>query len=274
MIGRRAARPVVLCGMAACSLAAHLTAAGAVKGPSAIWSAPVAGVRWKWTPRDLTASGTAVPGGSFSLKRALFPEGIPDGFTEFQSTVRPLSLFATVLCYRRDDYWSGGAHPSGGITYAALDLRRPKRPLLLTEVFPEAEVARALWNDPVVHQLAVRAGLRTQPATAAELVRRVRGRSFGGEDDLEYALSEEFLAEWAVHHLEGERAAVRLCASWSSEIYRFHSTEIGLLLPIPAAYRPALVAAASGREGFLAREAARRFRGRSATLVEGRSRNP
>jgi hypothetical protein len=60
--------------------------------------------------------------------------------------------------------------------------------------------------------------------------------------------------------------AVRLSCPWGTEIYRFQSTQLGLLLKMPARLKAPLQKAASGQEGFLMREADRRYRGAESTL--------
>ena len=271
MTGR--ASLVIRAGLLTAVLGIASVVAAKPAAPRAFWSGTSGGARWTWTDQDITAGPgtTRVP--RLSLKRRLFPDGIPDGYKYFTCTAHPLSVFGPLLCYRRDDYWEGGAHPSGWISYAVVDARHPDHSPLVTEVFGEKNVRDALWNDPVLHKLAVQSGVRTEPDTALELVKKLSGKTFGGEIDSKYGIPADLLTEWSVHHLEGDKASVRLCVAWSSEIYRFQSTEIGLLLPIPSAYREALTAASAGREGFLAREAGRRFRKSQTTLVEGASRN-
>jgi hypothetical protein len=272
MIGR--ASLFVRAGVLAAALGIASVVAAKPAAPRVFWSGTSGGVRWTWTDGDITAAPGTVRVPRLSLKRHLFPDGFPDGYKFFSCTARPLSLFGPLLCYRRDDYWEGGAHPSGWISYGVVDARHPDHPPLVTEVFGEKNVRDALWNDPIIHKLAVQSSLKTEPATALELVKKLSGKTFGGEIDSKYAIPEGLLTEWSVHHLEGDKASVRLCVAWGTEIYRFQSTEIGLLLPVPASYREALAAASAGREGFLAREAGRRFRKFQTTLIEGKSPNP
>lgn len=233
--------------------------------PSTLWTGTSGGVRWSWTARDITAN-TGPP--AFSLKRRLFPNGIRDGFVHFSCSARPLSLFGTLLCYRCDERWDRGDRPSVWSSYGALDARNPAHPLPVTEVFGEESVRQALWTDPALHRLALKSGIRSEPATALELAQKLRGKMFGGDLDTQYSIPSDFLKQWCIHHLEGDLAAVWLCVAWGTDSNRSRSTEIRLLLRIPSAYRHALAAAACGKEGFLAREAARRFPQREAVLAD------
>ncbi len=235
--------------------------------PRTHWTGRSGGYTWTVTSRDVT--GGRAGRASFSLKRLLFGAGLdPEGYTHYASTATPLSLVGPYLSFRRDDYWEGGAHPSGSIGYVTLRADRPGRRVSLTELFPDRQVRDALWSDRVVRKVLAAEKVTTPPATAAALVKRLEWKNFGGEEGSTYGFPDNLLQQFAFHHLEGDRVAVRLCVPWGAELYRFRSTEIGLLLPAPASLREPLRRAAAGREGFLMREAARRFAERKATLVE------
>jgi hypothetical protein len=252
-------------------LALGLTLGARAAGGKRFWSGTSGGYRWTWTEKDITAQ----PGGgvqAFSLKRHLFPKGFGEseleGMTSFTATAKPLSVVGSLLCIREDHYWEGGAHPSGSISYAAIDVAHPKRKLQLTDFFPDAQVRDALWADNIVHKTLVGGGVKGKPATARALEKALAIKYFGGEEGHTYCFTPDFLSQFSFHHLEGDRVAVRLCVPWGAEIYRFQSTEIGILLPVPASLRSQLQAAADGKAGFLTRQYAKRFEDQSATLLE------
>lgn len=252
----------------ACFLA--LTAAAVQAQGRVFWRGTSGGYRWEWSARDITAAPSG-GGARFSLKRHLFPRppsGELEGLTFLGVTAQPKSVVGPYLSYREDRYWEGGAHPSGSIGYHVVDVRSPRREVRLTDLFPQAAVRDALWSDPVVRKALAGGGVRTRPATAAALVKALELKSFGGDEGMTYQFMPNFLSQFAFHHLEGDRVAVRLNVPWSAEIYRFQSTEIGILLPIPPGLRGPLRRAAAGREGFLARNAARQFGDKSTTLLE------
>ncbi len=217
--------------------------------------------------RDVTAQ---VPGRrtGFSVKQLLTPgKDETSEMDTLEIKAKPLSLVGSVLSLRRDDYWDGGAHPSGAIEYYALDPTRLRARLTLTDLFPDRDVVRALWADPIVRRSLTKAGVQSPPATAAALERKLEDQSFGGEEGSKYGYGKDFLKGFSFHHLEGDRVAVRLCVSWYTEIYRFNSTEIGILLPIPARLRAAFQSAAAGREGFLTRSLPPALKGKEAFLI-------
>jgi hypothetical protein len=212
------------------------------------------GLEWRLEPGDLTAYHAARR--VLSLRHMLFPGGAPgNGFSTFESRVRPLSIAGRILCFRQDDYWEGGAHPSGSISYGAVEVgagRSPRR-LSLTDLFPDAEVRDALWNDPVIRKIAQRKKLASSPRSASALVEALKWEYFGGAEGYTYGIPEDLLFRFAFHSLAqgGKRVAVRLCVPWGSEVYRFRHTELGLLLRVPPRLSAPLSAAAAGREGFL-----------------------
>lgn len=254
-------------GMLTLGLALGAWAAGGKQ----FWSGSSGGYRWTWNEKDITAQPTG-RGRAFSLKRHLFPKGFGkgelEGMTAFTATAKPLSVVGSLLCIREDHYWEGGAHPSGSISYAAVDVAHPKRKLQLTDLFPDAQVRDALWADKIVHKTLEDAGVKRKPATGKALEKALAIKYFGGEEGQTYCFTTDFLSQFSFHHLEGDRVAVRLCVPWGSEIYRFQSTEIGILLPIPPALRSQMQAAADGKAGFLTRQYAKRFEDQSATLVD------
>jgi hypothetical protein len=93
------------------------------------------------------------------------------------------------------------------------------------------------------------------PRTSKQLVKLLSGKSFGGEENGQFGFQGDFLERFAFHHVEGNNVAVRLNVSWNYEIYRFSSTQIGILLPVPARLRKALQDADARRQGFLMRDA-------------------
>jgi hypothetical protein len=232
------------------------------------WSGKSGAYTWRWTDADITAGNRRT---TLSLKKRLFPrwgKKEMEGLTYFSSDVKPLSLVGSLLSYERQDWWAGGAHPSGAISYATLDAARPFRTVKLTDLFPDLEVRDALWADSVVKRVAAREKIRTKPGTAAALVKALEFKSFGGDQDETYGFPDDLLERFAFHHMEGSRVAVRLHIPWGAEAYRGRVTQLGLLLRIPVGLRRPLQSAASGREGFLSRSVAARFKNKSAQLIE------
>ncbi|MBM3458236.1 MAG: hypothetical protein FJX77_06860 [Armatimonadetes bacterium] len=233
-----------------------------------LWQGWSGGYQWTWSRTNLSVRPPRpLEPWTFREKSQPKPDDL-DGLTTLETRISPLSLVGSVVSVRKDEYWDGGAHPSGWISYLSYDADRPEAPLRLTDLFPESDVLRALWADAIVQKALRGAGVKEPPRTAAELEEKLAPLTFTGPRGVEYSFSKKFLSEFSFHHLEGNQVAVRLCAPWGIEVYRFQSTEIGILLPIPASRRTAFQNAARGKEGYLTRNLPPALKGKSAKLVE------
>ncbi|MBI4976307.1 MAG: hypothetical protein HZC28_02435 [Spirochaetes bacterium] len=147
-----------------------------------------------------------------------------------------LSVAGTVVSYACDYYSEGGAHPSYGRAYKSIDLAENTNETLLTDHFEAAAIFEALMNDTVIKN-----ALKDQrPKNLNELFDVIDG---GCEMDL----SIRVLGAFALHHLKGDRVAVRIGVSHGCEAMRGNFTEIGVYLPQPDRMRTALKKAAADR---------------------------
>lgn len=240
------------------SLAAQLPAqTPAAKGPAAgsvFWTSQAGGVKYRWTDQDLTATTAGAGKPAFSVVKALKQEfGKPNGdngYTYYEVTFMPVSAVGPLLSYERDDWWDGGAHPAGGESFVTVDVRSPGRPVLLTDLFDAAQIRQALLSDPIVQHVLTREKI-APPPTLEGLAKALVGKEFGGENDMMYSFPEGLLSDFSFHHLEKGKVAVRLLLPHGSEIFRFHHTQLGLLLPIPASRKTAFQQAGSSEAGAM-----------------------
>src|SRR5690348_1704955 len=110
----RVPRPGVAWGLAAAAGLALLSPCAARqldshKAPRLIWGGTSGGFNWRWTNSDVTAvrAGNARP--ALSVKSAETKDFDPEGYDYLKCSVRPLSLVGSIVSYRRDLYWEGGA---------------------------------------------------------------------------------------------------------------------------------------------------------------------
>jgi hypothetical protein len=183
-----------------------------------------------------------------------------------ECSIKPLSIVGGIACYERDYYWEGGAHPSGSIDYVVLDAAKRDRRMSLPDLFDDTDILNALMADKIIRETLKRNNVTDTPKTSDELVKLLSGKTFGGDNDMRYGFEPDLLSRFAFHHIEGNRVAVRINVSWASEIYRFTSTQIGILLPIPARLRNSLEAASTGKSGFLMRSSKKLSRGTQTVL--------
>ena len=135
--------------------------------------------------------------------------------------------------------------------YRTVDLRDPRKRVSLTDVFPERELLRALLADRVVAGMLE--GARGKPATLAELQERLRSRA-GERRQGEVYFPDDWLSRFAVHHVTGDRVAVRVAVPYMSGMREETVRELGLSLLKPASLDRALADAAGRRAGFLMKD--------------------
>jgi hypothetical protein len=244
------------CLLSSVALRAQTPAPRKAAAKAVFWSGQADGVRFQWTDRDLTATvgGAAKP--AFSIVRMLkkeFGKPEPDnGYSIYEVAFFPLSAVGSLLSYERDDYWDGGAHPSGNESFETIDARRPGRKVKLTDLFDAAQIRRALLADPVVQRVLTREKI-APPPTLDGLIKALANKQFGGEDDGKYSFPQGLLYDFSFHHVENGKVAVRFLLPHGYEIYRFQHTQLALLLPIPPQLKSAFTQAAAGRAGALTR---------------------
>jgi hypothetical protein len=209
---------------------------------------------FRWNDRDLTATNKATGKSSYSVSEAVKREfGKPDPddvVTQYDVSFAPLSVVGPYLSYQRNDSWEGGAHPSGNERFVTVDVRNPKRPVRLTDMFAAEDIRRALLQDAVVRRILRREKI-APPATLQGLIKALANRQFGGEDDFMYVFPANLLENFAFHHVENGRVAVRFLLPHGAEIYRFRNTQIGILLPIPDRLKAAFAQASGPKNGTL-----------------------
>lgn len=163
-----------------------------------------------------------------------------DGGTACKRDVKvtPVSWLFPLLGLREATYQSCGteAHPGGETRYTTLwiDLDQHSlgspRPVVLTELYPEAVILDALRGDALV-QKALKG--REVPAELKALVTALAETPPILEKNECYSFPEDLLARFVFHHQEGDQVAVRLGLPGAGPC-RYALTELGLLLPKPA----------------------------------------
>ncbi len=165
---------------------------------SVYWTRSCGGFVYRWTSADLTATNFATKKVSFSVAQALkneFDKSDESGAASpgetatndhYEVSFVPLSIVGSLLSYERDDYWEGGAHPSGNESFVTVDVRKPGKPVRLTDLFPAGQIREALLKDRIVRRVLAREKITTPP-TLDGLIKALAGTQFGGKYDDMYS---------------------------------------------------------------------------------------
>jgi len=233
----------------------------------AIWRGRSGGYDVAWTDRDITArrasDGTVV----FSARRLAdaewanlagdHDEEVP--VREFERKYRLLSVVGSIISLEEADYCDcGGAHPILSTRFVSYDLARGTaarpHPVAATDLVPEAELLRALSGDALIRQAMAKAHLRALTSLAAMPHALELQEIQPPNDDCTYGVGQEFPTEFALHHLENGRVALRFSLSHYVELCRGKMAQVGVLAAPRARLLPDLTAADTRRAGYLMKD--------------------
>lgn len=264
--------------LAPLALAATFLALDATSAAAQIWRGRSGGFEIVWTEEDITArrlrDGVLV----FSVKRiveAQWSEGEADteeGPIEGEYRFRLLSVVGPVISLEEYGYCDcNGAHPISHAGFVAYDLSESTvdDPALarVTGLVSEAGLVEALVADPVLRRGLAEVGGEA-PRTIPELVHKLNLEDIAvGEDECTYGVSDAFPGNFALHHVDDGRVAVRFSLSHVVEVCRGQMVQVGVLVPVRPRFRDAVTAADARRAGFLMKDA-RRVGGEAATIID------
>ena len=247
---------------AAAALAVFASAAEA----QVIWRGRSGGFDVTWTASDISARRASDGALVFSARRmadhewAEMSTDADPPITAYQQTLRLLSVVGSVISVEEATYCEcGGAHPMLGTRFVAYDLARSTvaRPhaVSATDLVPEAELVRALTADRLVRMAMDSAHVRGFTSLRA-LVAGLKWKEIwpDGPEECTYAIGEEMPTEFAVHHVEGNRVALRFSLTHSVEICRGRYVQVGVLVAPNARFAPDVAAASARRAGYLMKD--------------------
>lgn len=268
------------------AVGALVLAASQAAAQQVIWRGRSGGFDVTWTDRDVSARRASDGALVFSAKamadRAWSEMSRSDepgvAATGYGRKFRLVSVVGSIISLEDAEYCEcGGAHPIAHTRFVAYDLARstPAHPreAAVTDVAPEAELVRALEADRLIRAAMDSAHVRGYTSLAG----LTRGLQFqeieAPPEGCTYAIGESFPAEWAIHHLEGGRAAIRFSLSHDVEVCRGRYVQVGVLVAPNARIRSDLAAADARRAGYLAKDLAAIARGRDTDLAYARRRS-
>lgn len=244
-----------------------------------IWRGRSGGFDVAWTERDISARRASDGALVFSARHMADAEWAemasdPDDeapVTEFERKYRLLSVVGSVVSLEEASYCAcGGAHPILWTRFVAYDLARGSaahpHEVRVTDLVPEAELLRALTADRLVRQAMDSAHVRSFASLAALTERLKLQPVQPADDECDYSIGESFPTDFALHHLEGGRVAVRFSLSHNVEICRGRMIQVGVLVTPAARLGPDLAAADARRAGFLMKDQRAIARDRQTTF--------
>ncbi len=248
-----------------------------------IWMGQNSGVIVCWTQSDLTVapssdraktifSAAVLAQRQFEAFKRDNIEDNRNSICSYALTVRLLSVVGSLLSYEetKDTYCKSATgnwvwpHPSYETTYHVIDLNDPSKEVELTNLFSEDEILKALLGDPVVKKALGDRRTRKAPKTIAELINvfEMEGLSLeplAGTAEAPrgctFTLPEDILKQFAFHHLEDGKLAVRISLQPDVGACRTAHAQLGVVLPIPEPLRGPLDLAQACKEGFLMKDA-------------------
>lgn len=264
-----------------------------------IWSSQGGGREIRWTTTDLysNSNGRVEPIWSPLVEKgfqdfvSVVTNGPPRQGTQpeacsYERVFRLLSVVGSLISFE-DEYSDdcGGAHPSADIRYTTIDLSKPgelsyarkgETPMMdtdlakpgkivtLTDYFSEPDILRAILADSVIRKELLSLN-RTSVNTLAELPELFAANDYGLEV-ADFELRPDFLTRFAFHHVEGDKAAVRLDLPAHSGANRGQHLQLGLLLTIPESLQQQFALAAARQQGFLMKDAGQVSGNRTTTF--------
>lgn len=158
-----------------------------------------------------------------------------DGEVVESDTYTLLSVVGPIVSVREQWYYEGGAHPSYGTSFRALDALTGAKVSLRT-LFTDDALFQALSADKVVREDLHGA----TPTTLDALLGALDG-------ECARSMGPQLLEQFAFYEVDAaqHRVAVRIGVSHGCEVLRGTFTQIGVYLPIPPALSADLTAAAA-----------------------------
>jgi LysM repeat protein len=236
----------------ACLLCFSHVAPGAY---NTIWQGQSGGLNVHWTKTDITAT----QGGKrlFSARALAQKDFQADFLTgneaidcEYQRKFRLLSVVGNIANLEESEYvkCQGTAPPSSETRFTAVDFANGGKVLKLTDFFAESDILKALLADNLLKKALAHS--KTPPSTLQALYEALEWSAITIRN-CEYGLSEDFLSQFAFHHLSRNRVAIRLNLLLLTHACQSKSRQLGFYLTIPTALKSALNQANRGKAGFL-----------------------
>ena len=212
----------------------------------------------RWTETDIIATKNGKQ--LFSARALAKKEFEADFLTElsgqtdcqYDREFTLLSLIGNIASLKETESvkCQGLAEPSTETRLTAYDLALADSKMELTRFFTESNILKALLAEPLIEKALAEADT-THPSTLQTLYEALEWSSITFKG-CEYLLPQDFLNQFAVHHIQKNQVAIRLnlpAASFSGCDSR--NIQLGFYLPIPRSEKRLFNQVRRGYKGFL-----------------------
>ncbi len=208
-----------------------------------IWQGKSAGFNIGWTEKDFTVTkGSKM---IFSAEKALaqkyfereilrYPSTGP--VCEYKRTLTLLSVVGSIvsLADTFEQHCQAFIHSFPKIT--TVDLANPEKTVSLTDFFAEPVILKALLANILIQKTL--ASKVTLPSTLDAFSQNLESApdmmvEMENGENCQFQLSEDFLTQFAFHHVKKDHVAVYIALSPAITDCRFEKVQLGIYLPIP-----------------------------------------
>ncbi len=234
------------------------------KARQTIWQGKSGGLNIHWTSADIIATkGDKV---LFSAKNSLARKDFEEQFLEavgtepvceYKRTFTLLSVVGTIASMKDTFEQHCQAATHGFPKLTTINLVQPDKAVSLTDFFQESVILKALLADSLIKKALAAAGMMTKhPTTLKALYRVLEEPGIVARDSEDgkkchFQLSEDFLRQFAFHHINKNQVAVRLGLEPAIQSCQWSHAQLGIYLPIPTALQSALNNARKTQAGVL-----------------------
>ncbi|MDM8565326.1 LysM peptidoglycan-binding domain-containing protein [Candidatus Halobeggiatoa sp. HSG11] len=244
-----------------------------------IWSGENADLNISWTSEDIiaTKAGKTTFSAKELAKQDFEADFMGDNSSEncnYEREFILLSVVGNIANFQETEYVNCNStpHPSIITKFVARDLISGSK-VMLTNFFNESDLVKALKNDDLIKSAFAKNDSEASTARLSDIVNNLRDKDIseiGNPNQLMlnglfkalewseimvngcgYRLAKDFLNQFAFHHLNRGRVAIRLNLLPNAPACQTQNVQLGLYLPIPTSLKVALKHADKETTGFL-----------------------
>ncbi len=246
-----------------------------------VWNGKIGDLDVSWTTEDIVV--VKADNVIFSAKELakqdfeadfMADNSLKDNKCNYEREFILLSIVGSIASFQETEYVNceSTPHPTVIIKYVARDLVSGNK-VKLTNLVSEADLVTALKNDGLIKTALSNVDPKDSVARLSNIVEDLRNKNIKRISNLDqlmlnglykalewseiivkgcnYRLAKDFLTQFAFHHLNNGKVAIRLNLLPNSSACQTKDIQLGLYLPIPTNINMELEQADKGEAGFL-----------------------